>query len=526
MKYRWQESIKLTSLFFILLLTACSSGEGSPAPIAKSLTRTDTPTATASTHTPTPTPTTANNSPIPWPAFDGGGSRSGINTVETILTSSKIGGLTRLWQQTLPGIVDSAPAELPNVKTSGGTKTLLFVTTLQGSLLAIDAATGKPVWRQNTFGPKITNSSPAIDPSGKFVYSYGIDGKVHKYTVGSGSEITGGGWPEAMTLMTDVEKGSSSLNIGNGYLYVTTSGYIGDGGHYEGHVVAVNLATGSKTVFNSLCADIHQLLDDIPTDPNYCPDIQSGIWARAGAVVDPVTGNVFVTTGNGPYNANVGGHDYGDTIIELSPNLTRLIDTYTPLNYISLDENDTDLGSAAPLMLPKQAGSSTPYMAVQAGKDEVLQLLNRQNLSGRGGPNHSGGELQVVRLPQKCDVDTHPIAWNDANNVTWVFVANFCGFAAFKVVTDANGHSSLQLAYWNTTNGSSPFIANGMLFLESSGVLRVMDPTTGSILWSSKQASAGGSIGNLHWQSPIVVNGQVYVPDESGQLTAYGLKNI
>jgi len=154
-----------------------------------------------------------------------------------------------------------------------------------------------------------------------------------------------------------------------------------------------------------------------------------------------------------------------------------------------------------------------------------LQLLNRQNLSGRGGPNYIGGELQVVRLPQRCDVDTQPIAWNDTNKVTWVFVANFCGFAAFKVMTDANGHSSLQLSYTNGNSGSSPFIANGMLFLESAGMLRVMDPTTGSILWSSKQASAGGSIGDLHWQSPIVVNGHVYVPDESGQLTAYSLKN-
>src|SRR5579884_3204715 len=360
MKFRWEEPIKLASLLFLLLLTACSSGGGTTAPITKSPTRTSSPTASAITPTPSPI---VNHSPIAWPAFDGGGSRSGINADESILTPSNISGLTRIWQQTLPGVVDSSPVELPNVKTAGGTKTLLFVTTLQGSLLAIDAATGNLVWRQNTYGPKITNSSPAIDPSGKYVYSYGIDGRVHKYAIGSGSEITSGGWPETMTLMTDVEKGSSALNIGNGYLYVTTSGYIGDGGHYEGHVVAVNLATGNKTDFNSLCANIRQLLDDAPTDANYCPDIQSGIWARAGAVIDPVTGNVFVTTGNGPYNANVGGYDYGDTVIELSPDLTKVIDTYTPLNYVSLNENDTDLGSAAPVMLPKQAGSSTPYMA-------------------------------------------------------------------------------------------------------------------------------------------------------------------
>src|SRR5205814_1970859 len=135
-------AMRFAFLLFILLITACSSGGGDAAPIAKSPTRADTPTATASTPTPTPSPTTASDSPIAWLAFDGGGSRSGINTAETMLTPSNIGGLTRLWQQTLPGVIDSSPVELPNVKTAGGSKTLLFVTTLQGSLLAIDAASG------------------------------------------------------------------------------------------------------------------------------------------------------------------------------------------------------------------------------------------------------------------------------------------------------------------------------------------------------------------------------------------------
>src|SRR5947209_875162 len=104
-----------------LLLTSCSSGGENSAPIAKSPVSTETPTSAI---TPTPSPTaTANDSSIPWIAFDGGGSRSGINTAESILTPNNVSRLTRLWQQTLPGIIDSAPAELPNIKTSGGTKT-------------------------------------------------------------------------------------------------------------------------------------------------------------------------------------------------------------------------------------------------------------------------------------------------------------------------------------------------------------------------------------------------------------------
>ena len=481
-------------------------------------TPTNTPMPTP-TMRPSPTPTQPPmNNPISWPAFDGGGQRSGINTAETTITPANVANLTRFWQVRLPATVDAAPVELPNVTTSQGIKTLLFVTTTSGSLLALDASNGQIVWQQHTTGPNFTTSSPAIDPSGHYVYGYGLDGKIHKYAVGNGTEVTNGMWPVTITLMPNVEKGSSPINIGNGYLYMPTAGYPGDAGHYEGHAVAVNLSTGAVTVFNSLCANITHLLG-----PNDCADVQSAIWGRGAVVVDPVTGNVFVTTGNGPFRGD--GRAFGDSIIELSPDLTRIIDSYTPANFASLQANDQDLGSAVPAMLPKQATSLTPYMMVQAGKDNTLRLINRQNLSGHGGPNHVGGELQTIPLPQGGDVDTHPLVWTDSTGMTWVFVANFNGFSAFKVVTDGTGHTTLQLVYRNGNSGSSPFMANGVLYIQGNGVLRATNPTTGATLWSSTQASAGGSIGGLHWQSPIVVNGHVYVPDNSGNLTAYALSH-
>ncbi len=493
----------------ILQSATLATTQTTPPPVATTgVTATVQPNATTGATNPSTTVTKQ----VAWPAFDGGGQRSGINTHETIITRANVGMLTRKWQKSLPAVVDGAPVELPNVATPAGVKTLLFVTTTKGSLIALNAATGNQIWRANTTGPNFTTSSPALDPNGHFVYGYGLDGKIHKYAVGTGVEIATGGWPVTITLMPHVEKGSSPINVGNGYLYMVTSGYPGDGGHYEGHVVAINLASGRVTVFNSLCANITQLLG-----ANTCSQVQSGIWARGGAVIDPVTGNVFVSTGNGTFDANNGRHNYGDTVIELTPDLARVVDTYSTANLATLQANDQDLASAAPVMLPKQVNSFTPYMFVQAGKDNSLRLINRQNMSGKGGPNHVGGELQTIGLPQGGDVDTHPVAWTDANNTTWVFVANFTGFSAFKVVTDGNGRSSLQFAYQNGNSGSSPFIANGILYIQGSGIIRATDPTTGNILWSS-------AIGGLHWQSPIVVNGQVIVPDNNRKITAYALK--
>ena len=454
---------------------------------------------------------------IAWRAFDGGGERSGINAAESILTTSNVGKLTRLWQQKLPVTADGAPIELPSVPTAGGIKTLLYVTTTGGSLLAIDAADGSLVWRKNTSGPKFTTSSPALDPSEKFVYSYGLDGKVHKYAVGDGEEVVDKTWPAVVTLMPVDEKGSSPINIANGYLYMAIAGYPGDGGYYEGHIVAINLENGSKTVFNALCANIRHVLNR-----GDCADVQSAIWGRGAPTIDPVTGNVFVATGNGAFRGD--GRSYGDSIVELSRDLGKVVDSYTPAIFEQLQARDQDLGSAVPAILPRQAGSKTPLLMVQAGKDSMLRLINRENLSGQGRPNRVGGEVQTIQLPIKGVIVTHPLAWNDMKGGTWVFVANTYYFFAYKVLTDTRGKTTLRLAYQNKNGGSSPFLAHNILFEQGKGVIRAMEPTTGKILWSSTQASAGGSIGKMHWQSPIVVNGHVYVPDDSGYLSAYGLK--
>jgi hypothetical protein len=45
--------------------------------------------------------------------------------------------------------------------------------------------------------------------------------------------------------------------------------------------------------------------------------------------------------------------------------------------------------------------------------------------------------------------------------------------------------------------------------------MRALDPTTGAALWSD------ASIGGIHWESPILVNGRLYVTDEAGNLWAF-----
>lgn len=458
---------------------------------------------------------------VDWLQFGFDAARSGVNPNEIRIRAGAVAQLHRLWQVSLlPGTADSSPAYVHGLALSDNTvRDVLFVTTRDGRLLARDAATGAALWARQPAGSGITHSSPLVDATRQYVYAYGLDGALHKYRTDSGQETTSGGWPVLITRMTGTEKESSSINGSGGRIYVTTSGYLGDAPPYQGHIVIINAADASTHVFNSLCSNLTHLLR-----PNECPEEQSGIWARAGVVVDPVTGNLFAVTGNGAYDANTGGNDWGDTVLEFSPDGTRVLDSYTPADFDQLDASDADLGSTAPALLPRLPTSKTPDLLVQGGKDALLRVLDRRNLSGKGGPRHVGGGLQTLPTPGGCGVLTQPTVWTDpASQAVWVFVDDDCAMGAYQVATDAAGSTTLQRAWTVSVKATTPIIAGNVLFAATSGAVLALDPRTGTQLWSSAEQHAGGSIGGIHWESPIVANGVLYCPDENGYLTAYGV---
>src|SRR5512139_3439476 len=131
-----------------------------------------------------------------WLQFNVDPQHSGSTMAEKSLTASNVGSLTKLFQVSLPAIADGAPVYLSAVSTTLGIKNVVYVTTKGGHIIALDASTGGTIWSKQNAGVRYTTSSPALDPQRQFVYSYGLDGKVHKYHVGNGSEVLNGGWPE------------------------------------------------------------------------------------------------------------------------------------------------------------------------------------------------------------------------------------------------------------------------------------------------------------------------------------------
>ena len=158
-----------------------------------------------------------------WLQFNGDAAKSGNNRLEGGIGRANVATLAFRWEATLPAAADGAPVALRGVTTASGLRDLLFVTTKAGHLVAVDARTGSQIWsRQHPAGtcrinngpnPCYTTSSPAIDPNRDYVYTYGLEGYVHKHHVGDGTEVVTGGWPQLATLKGYDEKSASALAV-------------------------------------------------------------------------------------------------------------------------------------------------------------------------------------------------------------------------------------------------------------------------------------------------------------------------
>jgi len=457
-----------------------------------------------------------------WLQFGYDQTHSSNNPDETTVTTDNVATLTRRYQITMPSSADSAPVFAEAIDTGFGVHDLVFVTAENGTITAFDAEDGSVVWTDANSGHSPTSGSPAIDPNRQFVYSYGLDGKVHKYQIGNGVEITSDGWPQTSTIKTSVEKGASSLSFGisNGttYLYSVTDGYIGDAGDYQGHITAINLSDNTQKVFNTLCSDItiHMIANGNP-GVNDCDETQSGIWGRPGATYDPGTDRVYITTGNGLFDANTGGLNWGDSVLALNPNGTGMgaglpMDSYTPSTYPDLDGSDIDLGSASLSILPVPADSGVDHLGLQTGKDSRLHLIDLDNMNGTNAPGGVGGELQDIPVPvSQFWMKTQPTIWVDTegDGATWVFVANGSGLSGLKLGLTPLHIPFLQPTWTKTSNATSAIVANDILYHAGScsggTCIIARNPHTGDVLWTSP------TIGSLHWQSPILVNGAIFI---------------
>jgi hypothetical protein len=482
---------------------------------------------------------------------------TGQNSNETVLTKSNVNqsAFGKLFTYSLDEQSFAQPLYVSNVPFPGaGQHNAIYVATEKNTVYAFDADNGgkAPFWQKSLMpsgatpvdgtktggigGPITPNvgitGTPVIDGSSGTLYvvsvtqeSTGQVHRLHALDITTGNEKFGGpvviqasvpGTNGQVTFDPTLELQRSALTLVNGVVYIAWASYQ-DFGSYHGWIIGYDASTLKQVrVWNST--------------PN---GGQGGIWMSGAPISSDSAGNLYFVVGNGTFDANNGGKDYGDSIVKLMPNgnTFTVSDYFTPFDQANLSANDIDVGSSGLTLLLNQVGSAT-NLGVSAGKAGKIYLIDLDQM----GNFQSGSDSQIVQsIPnaigsQPSDNDYSTAAyWN--GNV--YFIGNMDMIKQYQLSNGKLSNSPVEVGTHTygypganmsvSSNGSS----NGILWtIEASGVnvLHAYDANDVSTeLYNSNQAGGRDKFGiAIRFTVPTVMNGKVYVAGQN-QLTVFGL---
>lgn len=523
--------------------------------------------------------------------------RTGQNRNETILTPANVNatGFGKLFSYSIDGQAYAQPLYVPGVTMGAGTvqagtkHNVVFITTEHDSVYAFDAdsnggSNASPLWKitlldsahgassgattvpngdvsTGDINPEVgITGTPVIDISSNTMYVVGKTKESGNYvqrlhaldiTTGvekSGSPVTlaaqvsgNGNGSSGGILKWDPkwENNRAGLLLLNGIVYIGFAAH-GDNGPWHGWILAYNAASLQQT--SVFCSTSN--------------GSGSGIWmSGAGLAADTANnGRIFVTTGNGAFNANTAPYNnsmsYGDDFVRLDINngVMTVGDHFTPLNQSSLNGSDSDVASGGVLLLPDQTAGGHTHLMVEAGKEGRIYLVDRDNLGGYNSSSDSiVQEVPVNNSSQSNQtfkingVWSTPAYWN-GNLYFW---GNGDTLTAFSFVNgrlanlDGNGLPNPTSSSPESSSypGATPSISsngntNGIVWdvltsnYGSSGaaVLLAHNATNvGTSLYSSNQNSTRDNPGvATKFVVPTVMNGKVYV-GTANFLSVFGL---
>jgi len=482
--------------------------------------------------------------------------RTGQNTSETILTPANVNSVQfgKLGEFTVVGKVDAQPLYLSNLSITGlGMKNVLYVATEHGCVYAFDAdsisgSTSKFLWATSTQMPgevpsddrgcgQVTpeigiTSTPVIDRKRGAIYVVAVSKnssgnyihRLHALDLTTGAELFGG--PTTITASyPGTGAGSSGGNVMfdpseynerpgllelNNTIYTTWGSHC-DIGSYTSWVMAFSADTLKQTSVLNLT-------------PN---GSDGGIWMSGTAPAADASGNVYFILGNGTFDTtlNPAGFplrgDCGNCFAKLASTLPlTLVDYFTPTNTVMLSNNDLDLGSGGPLLLPDlvDGTGATRHLAVASGKNNpTIYVLDRDNM----GKFNAGTDQIYQEIPSEIPSAGEfgkPSYFN--NTVYYGAVGDRLKafpIANGKLATTPSSQSSATFGYPGTTPSiSANSTTSGIVWAVENGgtgVLHAYDATNlGRELYNSGQAANGrDQFGGNKFITPMVANGRVYV---------------
>lgn len=486
--------------------------------------------------------------------------RTGWDPNETGLSPSVVRGATF---GTLPGFPVKLNGQIYAQPLVVGTT--VIVATENDKVYGINGATGAIRWSRTLGTPyhitTCVNITPHIGVTGTPVYDPGTGDVYLIAQVGSSDKLFGinpatgavtasvsiGGRPtndSHISFSAGQQLQRPGLLLVNGWVYAAFGSHC-DHNPYVGFVAGVNLSTHARTLW---------------TDESGITEHQAGIWQSGGGMMSDGTGRLFFTSGNGVSPAPGPGSkppgQLAESIVRLGVSSTGSLsarDFFSPANAPSLDSADTDWGSGGPIGLP--FGTSTyPHLAVQAGKDGRVFVLNRDSLGGRKqGPG--GSDAYLAKAGPYGGQWGHPAAFGDTmlapgtstagdylyylGKNDYLRVLRFGASSAGKPAVSKIATSSSTFPYHSgspvvTSNGSDPSSAVvWAVHVGSSGTLRAYPATPSAAGWPAGCTSGcslktlfSASVGTAtSFTTPATSNNAVYVGNLSGYLYGFGVRS-
>ena len=490
--------------------------------------------------------------------------RTGQNLNETVLTASNVTSAKfgKLGFYSVDGLVDAQPLYASSVAVpSNGTHNLLIAATEHDSVYAFDADTGATVWQKSMLKsgettsdnrgcsqvvPEIgVTSTPVIDrTSGTngvvYVVAMSKDGsgnyhqRLHALDLALGTELFSGPAEIQATYpgTGDNSNGTSvmfdpgqyeeraGLLLMNGVVYTGWASHC-DIRPYTGWIIAYNESTLAQT----------SVLNVTPNGN------EGAIWMSGAGLAADTSSNIYFLDANGDFDTTLNSSgfpsngDYGNAFMKISTSSGLAVADYFEMdNQSSENGSDTDLGSGGAMVLPdlNDGAGHTMHLAVGAGKDSNLYVVNRDSMGKfNAGNNNSIYQELAGALPG--GVWAMPTYFN--NTVYYGSVGS--PLQAFtitnaKLSTSAAAHTANSFGYPGATpsvsaNGAS----NGIVWAVENtnpAVLHAFDASTLNELYNINQAASGRDhFGNGNkFMVPTIVNGKVFVGTPNG-VAVFGL---
>ena len=488
--------------------------------------------------------------------------RSAANQEETILTPANVNPARfgKLFSRPVDGQVYAQPLYASLVKIPGkGIHNVVFVATEHDSVYAFDAdsadgANAAPLWHVNftdpatgertvsvpdvlgcpSIAPELgITGTPVIDPSTGTLYvvaSTMLNGqfyhRLHALDIASGAERPGspvvieatvpgvgdGFSQKTVPFHPYLYKNRAGLLLVNGVVYTAWASHC-DAGSFHGWLIGYDAANLRPTaVFNDT--------------PNA---YQGSFWMGGAAPAADAEGSIYLVSGNGIFDGDSNGADFGDSFLKLSTAAGLTVaDYFTPFNQLYLDNQDIDLGSSGPILLPDDAGSPVHrHLLAGAGKEGRIYLLDRDQM----GRYNSADDSQIV---QSIAGALGPLYGGAAYfNHTLYFAAAHDALKAFAI-RDAHlvPSPSSQSSQAFGELGAAPTVsANG----ETDGIVWAVEPGSGGTLhaydasnlanelYNSQVNAARDALGPfVKFSLATVANGKVYV-GTGDSLAVFGL---